>query len=149
MRKVSVAGIPRQTYRSELVDKEQGIGIMPDNLQVTYRKKPLTVSTDGGMTGDYTVSYQNNMAVGTATVTITAVAGYTPIDMEELEKRPGIVGYIANAKVEGLEAREYTGDEEDVKQTENLASGRCRLLLDDQVLTESTDGGVTGDYMVS
>ncbi len=148
MSKVSVAGIPRQTYRSELVDKEQGIGIMPDNLQVTYRKKPLTVSTDGGMTGDYTVSYQNNMAVGTATVTITAVAGSGFTGSKSVAYK--IVGTsIANAKVEGLEAREYTGDEEDVKQTENLASGRCRLLLDDQVLTESTDGGVTGDYVVS
>ncbi len=144
MSKVSVAKIPNQTYRNELVDKEQGIGIMPENLKVTYKKEVLTESKDGGMTGDYTVSYKNNTAVGTATATITAVEGSGFSGSKSITYK--IVGTsLARAKVEGLENKEYTGTEADVKQDPSSYT----LTLNGNILTESEDGGVTGDYVVS
>ncbi len=144
MSKVSVAKIPNQAYRNELVDKEQGIGIMPENLKVTYKKEVLTESKDGGMTGDYTVSYKNNTAVGTATATITAVEGSGFSGSKSITYK--IVGTsITRAKVEGLENKEYTGREADVKQDPSSYT----LTLNGNILTESEDGGVTGDYIVS
>ncbi len=142
--KVTIEKIPAQTYSNALVDKEQGIGIRPESLKISYRKEPLVESTDGGMTGDYTVSYTNNTAVGTATATITAVEGSAYAGSRSVTYK--IVGTsLARAAVEGLENKEYTGREEDVRQT----PGACRLVLDGRELTESTDGGVTGDYVVS
>ena len=142
--KVTIEKIPAQTYSNALVDKEQGIGIRPESLKVSYRKEPLVESADGGMTGDYTVSYTNNTAVGTATATITAVEGSAYAGSRSVTYK--IVGTsLARAAVEGLENKEYTGREEDVRQT----PGACRLVLDGRELTESTDGGVTGDYVVS
>ena len=95
-----------------LVDKEQGIGIRPESLKVSYRKEPLVESTDGGMTGDYTVSYTNNTAVGTATATITAVEGSAYAGSKSVTYK--IVGTsLARAAVEGLENKEYTGREEE------------------------------------
>ena len=73
MSKVSIAKIPNQTYSNELMDKEHCI--KPETLKVTYKKQTLVESKDGGLTGDYTVSYTNNTAIGTATATITAVEG--------------------------------------------------------------------------
>ncbi len=145
MSKVTIAKIPNQAYRNDLVDQENGIGIMPaEGLKVTYKGQALDESTDGGATGDYVVSYRNNTAVGTATATVTAVEGSGYAGSKSITYK--IVGTsIAKAKVEGLEDKEYTGREEDVKQ----APGSYRLVLDDRELTESTDGGVTGDYVVS
>lgn len=144
MSKVSIAKIPNQTYFSERVNKDEGRGIIPESLQVTYKKQTLVESTDNGLTGDYTVSYQNNMAIGTATVTITAVEGSGYIGSKSVTYK--IVGTsIAKAQVEGLSSREYTGDEEDAKQDD----GAYTLTLNDRVLTESKDGGLTGDYVVS
>ena len=143
LNKVAIAKIPNQTYRNDLVDKEQGIGIMPE-LKVTYKKETLTESTDGGLTGDYTVSYKNNTAIGTATATITAVEGSGYAGSKSITYK--IVGTaIGRAKVEGLENREYTGSEEDAKQV----YGAYTLTLNGNILTESQDGGVTGDYVVS
>lgn len=144
MSKVSIAKIPNQTYFSDRVNKDEGSGIIPESLQVTYKKQTLVESTDNGLTGDYTVSYQNNMAIGTATVTITAVEGSGYIGSKSITYK--IVGTsIAKAQVEGLSSREYTGSEEDAKQDD----GAYTLTLNNRVLTESRDGGLTGDYVVS
>lgn len=144
MSKVSIAKIPNQTYRNDQVDKEAGIGIMPASLKVTYKKEVLTESMDGGLTGDYTVSYKNNTAVGTATATITAVEGSGFTGSKSITYK--IVGTsIARARVEGLENKEYTGSEEDVRQI----SGDYTLTLNGNILSESMDGGITGDYVVS
>lgn len=144
MSKVSIVKIPNQTYSNELVDKEHGIGIKPEELKVTYKKQTLTESQDGGLTGDYTVAYRNNTAVGTATITITAVEGSGFAGSKSINYK--IVGMsIAKAKVEGITAREYTGNEEDVKQPD----GDYTLTLNDRVLVESKDNGLTGDYLVS
>lgn len=59
MSKASVASIKAQEYKD-------GNPIEPV-LKVTYKGKPLTLGED------YTVSYQNNREIGTATATITAV----------------------------------------------------------------------------
>lgn len=141
MSKVSIAKIPNQTYRNESVDKERGIGIEPE-LKVTYKDQTLVKSMDGGLTGDYTVIYTNNTTIGTATATITAVEGSGYAGSKSINYK--ITGTsIAKAKVEGITAREYTGDEEDVKQPD----GTYTLTLNDLPLTESKDNGLTGDYV--
>ncbi|MBD5486907.1 MAG: hypothetical protein HDR18_15550 [Lachnospiraceae bacterium] len=144
MSKVSIAKIPNQTYSNELVDKEHGIGIEPETLKVTYKKQTLVESKDGGLTGDYTVSYTNNTSIGTATATITAVEGSGYAGSKSINYK--IVGTsIAKAKVEGITAREYTGKEEDARQPD----GAYTLTLNGRELEESTDNGHTGDYLVS
>ena len=130
--KASVTKIPNQTYRNELVDKEAGIGIMPAGLTVKYKNTILEESKDGGRTGDYTVTYRNNMEIGTATATITAVEGSGFAGSKSVTYK--IVGTsLTKAKVTGIEAREYTGSEEDVKQ-----SGYA-LTLNGQELVEDVD----------
>lgn len=142
MSQVSIAKIPGQTYRNDLVDKERGIGITPASLKVTYKKQELVRSEDGGRTGDYTVTYTNHTAIGTATATVTAVEGSGYTGSKSINYK--IVGTsIARAKVEGITNREYTGNEEDARQP----SGAYTLSLNDTILAESTDGGVTGDYV--
>lgn len=142
MSKVSIAKIPNQVYDSALVDKDAGIGIEPSSLKVTYKKKPLILSTDGGQTGDYTVTFKNNMAIGTATATITAVEGSGYTGSKNISYK--ITGKsITKAKVTGLSNKEYTGSEDDVLQDAYV------LTYNDVELEESRDGGRTGDYVVS
>lgn len=132
--RVSVARIPNQTYSNDQM-REEG-GIRPASLAVTYKKQPLVEGEH------YTLSYSNDQAVGRATVTMTAVEGSGYAGSRSLTYQ--IVGTpIARAKVEGLENKEYSGTEEDVRQ-----SGYT-LTLGDKTLTESRDGGKTGDYTVS
>lgn len=132
MSKVSIAKIPNQTYRNDLVDKEAGLGITPPGLIVKYKNNVLTESEDGGLTGDYTVTYQNNMAVGTATATITAVEGSGFTGSKSATYK--IVGTsITKAKVTGIIAKDYTGNEEDVKQSDYT------LTLNDRELVEDMD----------
>lgn len=140
--KVTIAKIPNQTYKNELVDKAQNIGIIPSQLNVTYKKKPLIESTDGGKTGDYTVRYSNNMAVGTATATITAVEGSDFTGSKSITYK--IVGQsISKAKADGITAKTFTRTETDVWQNQAV------LTYNNTVLTESKDQGATGDYLVS
>lgn len=140
--KVSIAKIPNQTYKNELVDKTQNIGIIPDTLHVTYQNKPLIQSTDGGKTGDFTVSYRNNMEIGTATATITAVEGSAYTGSKSITYK--ITGTnISKAKVEGLVSKTYTGIESDVRQN------NVTLTVNNVLLKESKDNGITGDYIVS
>lgn len=131
MSKVSITKIPNQTYSNEQVDKEAGLGIMPE-LTVKYKNSVLTESTDGGVSGDYTVTYQNNMAVGTATATITAVEGSGFAGSKSIAYK--IVGIsLAKAKVTGIDPKDYTGNEEDVKQTGYV------LTLNNRELVENVD----------
>lgn len=142
MSKVTIARIPNQIYRNDLVDKEQEIGITPESLKVTYKKQELVRSEDGGRTGDYTVTYTNHTAIGTATATITAVEGSGYTGSKSVNYK--IVGTsIARAKVEGITNREYTGNEEDARQPR----GAYTLTLNGQELRESEDNGLTGDYV--
>ncbi len=132
MSKVSVARIPRQTYSNDLVDKEKGVGITPDSLTVKYKNTLLTESEDGGLTGDYVVTFQNNMAVGTATATITAVEGSGFTGSKSVTYQIAGVS-LSRAKVTGITAVDYTGDEEDVKQN------GYTLTLNGEKLTEGLD----------
>lgn len=153
MSKVTIARIPNQTYLNgrinQTIDDGSGKGgIVPEALKVTYRKETLVESTDGGLTGDYTVSFKNNMAIGTATATITAVEGSGYAGSKSVTYK--IVGTsIAKAKVEGLENKEYAGSGDEAYQKMLQNPGAYTLTLDGSTLTESTDGGVTGDYVVS
>lgn len=151
MSKVSIKRIPNQTYRSDQVNKGDGSGIKPEALEVTYKRELLTESTDGGVTGDYTVSYKDNMAVGTATAIITGVKGSGFMGSKSITYK--IVGVsIARAKVEGLENKEYPGndvDKEEIYGKVLQTPGAYKLTIDGRTLVESTDGGITGDYVVS
>lgn len=148
--KVSVAKIPNQTYSNEQM-REAG-GIRPATLTVTYKKQPLVENEH------YTLSYSNDQAIGKATVTMTAVEGSGYAGSKSVTYQ--IVGTsIAKAKVEGLENKEYVAvdkewDAEDVRyeavyQKMLQTPGAYTLTLNDVALTESRDGGKTGDYVVS
>ena len=154
MSKVTIAKIPNQTYASDRIDKEEGIGIAPESLKVTYKKQTLTESTDGGLTGDYTISYRNNMSIGTATATITAVEGSGYTGSKSITYK--IVGTsITKAKVEGLVNKVYTAGLEDINDSGVVGAdirqdeGSYTLTLNGQILEESKDDGRTGDYVVS
>lgn len=140
MSKVSVARIGSQTYSNEQM-ASQG-GIRPASLKVIYKGETLLESADGGMTGDYTAAYTNDTAIGTATVTISAVEGSEYAGSKSVSYK--IVGTpIARAKVEGIETITYPGPAGDGQQS------AYTLTLEDKVLVESKDGGKTGDYVVS
>ncbi|MBQ0027882.1 MAG: Ig-like domain-containing protein [Lachnospiraceae bacterium] len=52
------------------------------SVNITYKVNPdnvytLKKSTDGGLTGDYTVSYSNNINAGTGKITINGINGYS------------------------------------------------------------------------
>lgn len=140
--KASIAKIPNQAYDPSIIDKKNGIGIEPP-LTVTYKQKPLHESEDDGVTGDYVITYKNNFAAGTATATITAVdseenlyAGSKSITFKIT------AASINKADINGIEAKTYTGLDEDVKQT-NIS-----VATAGNTLTESTDNGKTGDYVL-
>lgn len=140
--KVNIAKIPNQVYQNSVVDKTLNKGIEPEKLTVTYQNTPLVESTDGGKTGDYTVSYTNNMAIGTATATITAVDGSAFAGSKKVTYK--IVGTsISKAKVNGITPKTYTGNTTDVMQN------GVSLVINDILLKESKDNGATGDYVVS
>ncbi len=138
--KVSVAKIANQIYSNEEMAKTGGI--RPDALKVTYKKEALVESTDGGKTGDYTVTYENDGQIGTAKAIITAAEKSAYAGSKSVTYK--IVGTPINkAKVEGLENKEYSETEQSVRQSGYV------LTLGDQTLVESKDGGRTGDYVVS
>lgn len=142
--KAAIAKIPDQPYENSRVDKANGRGIEPQELKVTYKGNVLTESTDGGKTGDYTVSYADNMAVGTATVTITAVEGSGFTGSKSVRYK--ITGTsLAKGVVTGIKDKEYTGEEADVRQIPE----ELTLTLNGKELEQSRDGGVTGDYVIS
>lgn len=113
--KVKIAKIPDQVYKNSLVDKASGKGITPEYLTITYNNATLVESTDGGKTGDYTITYTNNTSIGTATAIITAVNGSDYAGTRKVTYK--IVGTaLSKAAVSGIEPKTYTGNSEDVKQ---------------------------------
>lgn len=142
--KATIAKIPNQQYENNRVDKANGRGIEPQELKVTYKGNVLIESTDGGKTGDYTVSYADNMAIGTATVTITAVEGSGFTGSKSVKYQ--ITGTsLAKGVVTGIKDKEYTGEEADVRQIPE----ELTLTLNGQELEQSRDDGITGDYVIS
>ncbi len=147
--KVSVAGIPKQTYSSEQLTQEGGI--RPASLNVTYKKQPLVEGEH------YTVTYSNDQSIGKATATLTAVEGSGYIGSRSVTYQ--IVGTpLARAKVTGLENKIYApidsgldaeSEEYEAVYREMLqTAGTYSLTLNDTVLEESPDG-IHGDYVVS
>ncbi len=139
--KVNIAKIPNQPYDPAKIDKENGIGIEP-KLTVTYKNNPLTESKDG-VTGDYTVTYRNNMSAGTATAIITAVASDdNPYAGSKSITYKITAQSLNKAVINGVIPKTYTGMEADIMQ-DNLS-----VSLNGSTLTQSTDGGITGDYLL-
>ena len=120
MSKVSIAKIPNQSYSEFESQIRNGYGIEP-KLTVTYKKQPLSLSTDNDKSGDYTVKYSNNLAVGTATATITAVEGSGFTGSKSITFK--ITGTsISKAVINGIESKVYTGKEEDARQDKEKLS---------------------------
>lgn len=141
--RVAIKKIPNQLYDRDVVDKENGIGIMPDSITVTYKNKELVQSMDDGLTGDYTVSYSDNLSIGTATLTITATESSDFAGSKSISYK--IVGAPINrARITGIENKVFTGDESDV-----LQDSLCVESPTEGILEESFDNGISGDYIVS
>lgn len=125
MSRVSVAKIPNQKYDKDLVNN--GSGMKPETLTVTYKNDKLKEGED------YTVRYENNLSVGTATAYITAkgTSGFSGTKKVTYK----IVGNPINkALAEGIASKAYTGNEKDVLQEDARLS-----LLDGTPLTENID----------
>ena len=104
-------------------------------LNAGYIHRNIQYAEDG-KTGDYTVTYQNNQTIGTATATITAVEGSAYAGSKNVTYK--IVGQkLSKAAVDGITAKTYTGSEADVLQN------NVKLTLDHKVLQESKDHGIT------
>lgn len=157
--KASIAKIPNQIYDPSKIDRERGIGIEP-TLKVTYKKKALHESTDGGKTGDYVITYKNNLDIGTATATITAAdRDDNPYTGSKSITFKITAISISKAEINGVENKTYAG-EPDYPETSSLGKGsstkdimqvtqdNISVSLSGNVLTESTDGGKTGDYIL-
>lgn len=129
--KVKIAKIPNQVYEPEKIKK--GTGMQPQ-LTVTYKNTTLAESTDGGITGDYVVSYANNLNIGTATATITAVGNNENyIGSKSITFK--ITGTSINkAVISGVEPKTYTGIDDDVKQDDNIS-----VSFDGEQLISSID----------
>lgn len=135
MSKTSVSKIANQQYDPARINKNTGIGIEPD-FTVRYNKKTLTKGVD------YTVSYLNNMDVGTASVIITAKDGSEYTGTKKVTFK--IVGKsLSKAKVSGIVSKTFSQNPDEM-----LQSGYT-VTLGDTVLTESLDEGRSGDYKVS
>ncbi len=117
-----VSGIEDRTYNGE--EQEQ-------NLVVKLGEKTLTKDTD------YTVSYDNNVDAGTATVTITGKGNYTG-NVPDAEFTINPVS-IETAEVSGIEDRIYNGQ----AQEQNPV-----VKLGDTTLAKDTDYTVTYDNNV-
>ena len=151
MSKVSIAKIKNQTYDSSLINKDNNKGIEPE-LTVTYKKKPLQRSTDNGKSGDYTVNYSNNLDIGTATATITAIEGSGYVGSKSITFK--ITGTsISKAVINGVSAKTYTADQAAANHGSNDGivqdSSSISVTLAGVELKQSTDNGKTGDYVVS
>ncbi len=91
MSKTSVEKIPTQSYTGEAIEPE---------LTVQYQGTTLVKGTD------YTVTYQNNVSIGTATAIITGINSYSGTKKVTFK----IAGTpISKAKITGITNQVYTG----------------------------------------
>lgn len=112
MSKVSMKKIPNQTYT--------GSGIEP-KLTLTYNKKQLVQDKD------YTVTYQNNILPGTATVIVTGMGDYAGTKTATFK----ITGYsLSKARVSGIENKVFSGESQEQQ---------ISVTLNDVLLTEGKD----------
>ena len=104
MSKVTVKGVKALDYTGEEVSQKA------EDLKVTYKKTDLYPETD------FTISYENNQAAGTASIILTANGttkdGMTFVGTKRITFK--INGYnMAKVKATGLVAQEFTGYELD------------------------------------
>lgn len=94
-----IAAIPDQYFTGEALTPE---------LTITSTGRQLTLSTDGGLTGDYMVSYTNNTAIGTAGVTVYGCGGYSgeATTTFKIVAHPLSAGDIV---IDEIETQSYTG----------------------------------------
>ena len=134
--KVTISKIPNQVYKSSLVNSQTGMGITPKKINVTYNDKKLVENKD------YTISYINNLSIGTATAIITATGESQFSGSKKVNYK--IVGTsLSTATVKGITSKTFSNNEKDMYQNNITVS------LNGEELKESTDNGITGDYKIT
>lgn len=128
---------------NKIKDREYTGAVIEPEVKLTYKGRELEKSNDNGLTGDYTISYQNNTNIGTATAVITGVNGYFGTKTVSFK----IKGQsIAKAKIVNLQAKRYTGLETHGQDFVSFANDdQPYVTLNGTVLTYSADN-VNGDY---
>ncbi len=119
---VTVTGISNATYT--------GSAITQPNLVVKVGTKTLTLGTD------YTVSYSNNTAAGTATLTITSKGNYkgTITKTFTISKAS-----VSGATVSGLNSQAYTGSTITLSSLVVKVGGRTLVVGTDYTVTYSNN----------
>ncbi len=132
MNKTKIASIAKQEYTGSKIEPK---------LKVTYKGKTLEEGTD------YTLSYENNVEIGKATVTVTGIGNYAGTKTAYFQ----IIGQsIAKAKVTGIVDKTYNGTEQTqeivvalgqqdplvcgrdykVTYTNNINAGKATILIE-------------------
>lgn len=141
MSKVTVSKIAAQPYTG----KEVTTATMNKVPTVKYGDKKLKEGTH------YTVTYENNVKIGTATMTLTGTDVKTPEGTFTGTKKVTfkIAGTsLAKAKVTGIpKSMTYTGTAIN-EQTENWGNP-IKVVLKGTELTRAVDADSEGDYIVS
>lgn len=131
------------TYRKFFINKcslsDGSVTLSGLKTSVRYSGEPvtqnLTLKTSAGYTlksgTDYTVSYKNNNAVGTATVTISGKGNFS----SKLTKTYTISDSLTDAKLGGVKDYAYTA--------KNITQSDLTVTLHGVKLTEGTDYTVT------
>ena len=112
-----------------------GSAVDPD-IVVEYTADGATWTLDAGE--DYTVSYEDDVEPGMATVTVTGLGGYEGTLTGHYEIQPADLSSVGAIEVTGGDVV-YTGEafEPAVRVTAELAGGTVELTEDDYTLTYS------------
>ena len=94
---------------------------------------------------DYTVSYDNNVEEGTATVIITGKGNYTGTATAEFTISNKIP--IADCEISGIEEKTYNGEEQ--TQTPVVKVGSTTLTLDTDYTVAYSDNINAGKYVIT
>ncbi len=110
--KASIKKVSNQTYTGKAIEPE---------ITISYQKAPLVKGTD------YTIAYENNVDIGTATAVITGIGKYAGTKKISFK----ITGEaMKNAAITGISNKVYNGE----KQTQKLT-----VSLNGKTLKENTD----------
>lgn len=120
MSKVTVKGIKNLNWNED--DAKSGDGLTQGAITVKYKTDVLEDKGNVPDSGEYTVSYENNTAVGTATIILEGTGedadkdGYAYIGTKRITFKINGIN-ISKAKISGL-LKSYTYTGEEIKPTE-------------------------------